>query len=65
MVTWARWAAAVLYNGLGRYADALTAARQASEYRQLNIVSLWALPELVEEPRGRLRMAFGVVLFVA
>ena len=48
MATWARWAAAVLYNGLGRYADALAAARQASEHRQLNIVSLWALPELVE-----------------
>jgi hypothetical protein len=48
MVTWARWAAAVLYNGLGRYADGLAAARQASEHRQLNVLSLWALPELVE-----------------
>jgi DNA-binding CsgD family transcriptional regulator len=48
IVTWARWAAAVLYNGLGRYPDALVAARQASEDRQLNILSLWALPELVE-----------------
>jgi DNA-binding CsgD family transcriptional regulator len=48
IATWARWAAAVLYNGLGRYSDALAAARQASEYGQLNILSLWALPELVE-----------------
>ena len=48
IVTWARWASAVLYNGLGRYADALAAARQASEHGQLNILSLWALPELVE-----------------
>ena len=48
ILTWAHWAAAVLYNGLGRYADALAAARQASEHRQLNILSLWALPELVE-----------------
>ncbi len=35
-------------NGLGRYADALAAARQASEHRQLNVLSIWALPELVE-----------------
>jgi hypothetical protein len=44
IVTWARWAAAVLYNGLGRYPDALVAARQASEDRQLNILSLWRCP---------------------
>ena len=30
-VTYAHWAAAILYNGLGRYAEALAAARQASE----------------------------------
>ena len=30
-VTWAYWAAMRLYNGLGRYADVLTAARQISE----------------------------------
>jgi tetratricopeptide (TPR) repeat protein len=46
-VTWAHWAAAVLYNGLGRYADALAAARQASGHRLVHI-SMWALPELVE-----------------
>jgi hypothetical protein len=48
MVTWARWASAALYNGLGRYADALMAARPASEHGQLNVLSLWALPKLVE-----------------
>jgi hypothetical protein len=39
--------AAVLYNGLGRYADALSAVRQASGHRLVH-VSIWALPELVE-----------------
>ena len=46
-VTWAHWAAAVLYNGLGRYEEALAAARQASGHRLVHI-SMWALPELVE-----------------
>ena len=46
-VTWAHWVAALLYNGLGRYADALAAARQASGHRLVHI-SMWALPELVE-----------------
>jgi DNA-binding CsgD family transcriptional regulator len=46
-VTWAHWAAAVLYNGLGRYADALAAARQASGHGLVHI-SMWVLPELVE-----------------
>jgi DNA-binding CsgD family transcriptional regulator len=46
-VTWAHIAAAILYNGLGRYADALAAARQASDQAYV-ITSMWALPELVE-----------------
>jgi DNA-binding CsgD family transcriptional regulator len=46
-VTWAHWMAAVLYNGLGRYAEALAAARKASGHRLVH-VSIWALPELVE-----------------
>ena len=45
--TWAHWVAAVLYNGLGRYADALAAARQAAGHKLVHI-SMWALPELVE-----------------
>ena len=39
--------AATLYNGLGRYADALAAARQASEHNH-PYVSAWTLPDLVE-----------------
>jgi ATP/maltotriose-dependent transcriptional regulator MalT len=42
-----QWATAVLYNGLGRYEEALAAAQQASEHPQ----ELWAtlmLPELIE-----------------
>ena len=46
-VTVANWVAAVLYNGLGRYEEALTAARQASEHKHV-YVSVWALPELIE-----------------
>jgi len=37
----------VLYNGLGRYEEALAAARQAAGHRLVNL-SMWALPELVE-----------------
>jgi DNA-binding CsgD family transcriptional regulator len=46
-VTVADWVAAVLYNGLGRYEEALAAARQASEHEHV-YVSVWALPELIE-----------------
>jgi DNA-binding CsgD family transcriptional regulator len=46
-VTYAQWVAAILHNGLGRYADALAAARQASEH-QHPYVSAWTLPELIE-----------------
>jgi DNA-binding CsgD family transcriptional regulator len=49
-VTWAHWVAAALYNGLGRYADALAAARQASEHRHV-FISSWAWPELIEAAR--------------
>ncbi len=44
----AHWAAAVLYNGLGRYADALAAARQVSAQDIDPYPSMWVLPELVE-----------------
>src|SRR5487761_188100 len=48
-VTWAHWVAALLYNGLGRYSDALAAARQASGHR-LGHIAMWAPPELGEAP---------------
>jgi hypothetical protein len=46
-VTWAHWAAASRYIGLGRDQEALAAARQAAETGNLPI-SLWARPELTE-----------------
>jgi DNA-binding CsgD family transcriptional regulator len=47
-VTYARWTAAILYNGLGRYDEALAAARQASEDTPGLYASMWVLPELIE-----------------
>jgi ATP/maltotriose-dependent transcriptional regulator MalT len=47
-VTVAHWVAAVLYNGLGRYEEALAPARQASEDTPELFVSHGALAELVE-----------------
>ncbi len=41
------YAAAVLYNGLGRYAEALAAARSVCEYEDVGFYS-WCLYELVE-----------------
>jgi DNA-binding CsgD family transcriptional regulator len=39
---------ALLYNGLGRYPEALDAARRGSEHAELLGYPLWALPELAE-----------------
>jgi DNA-binding CsgD family transcriptional regulator len=47
-VQFARWATAVLFNGLGRYGEALVAARQASDAAPELFISHWALAELVE-----------------
>jgi AAA ATPase domain len=47
-VAYANWAAAILHNGLGRYDQALAAARRASEDTATLHISMWALPELVE-----------------
>jgi hypothetical protein len=44
----ADWGAAVLYNGLARYEEALSAARQATSNPFEPFVSIFALPELVE-----------------
>ena len=46
-ITLCEYATAVLYNGLGRYPDALDAARQACAHDDLGLLS-WALSELVE-----------------
>ena len=43
-----QWAAAVLYNGLRRYETALAEAQQAAEQAPELLVSMWALPELIE-----------------
>ena len=44
----AQWVAAILFNGLGRYEQALAAARQASEGTPNISVNDWALTELIE-----------------
>ncbi len=47
-VSFAQCMAAILCNSLGRYADALAAAQEASEDTPELYVSMWALPELIE-----------------
>jgi DNA-binding CsgD family transcriptional regulator len=42
-----RFTAAMLYNGLGRYPEALAEAERACEYEDLGVIS-WALTELIE-----------------
>jgi ATP/maltotriose-dependent transcriptional regulator MalT len=44
----AHWAAAVLHNGLGRYAEAAAAAEEVVRNGILPWLSMWALFELVE-----------------
>jgi DNA-binding CsgD family transcriptional regulator len=46
-IGYAEHAAAVLYNGLGRYRDAFAAAQRACEHEDLGVFG-WALAELVE-----------------
>jgi DNA-binding CsgD family transcriptional regulator len=48
ITTPAHWAGAVLYNGLGRYDEALLAARKATGNPLNPTLPTWALPELVE-----------------
>jgi len=43
-----QWISGTLYNGLGRYEQALTEAQRASEEAPELFISGWALPELVE-----------------
>jgi DNA-binding CsgD family transcriptional regulator len=44
----AHWAAAILYNGLGRYEDARAAAQEACSTPLDMFAAMWSLPELVE-----------------
>ena len=44
----ARWASAVLNNGLGQFGEAAAAARDATANDYEPWVSTWALPELIE-----------------
>jgi DNA-binding CsgD family transcriptional regulator len=46
--TWAQWAAAVLYNGMGRYQEAAVAARYVTSDARNPWMCTWGLPELVE-----------------
>jgi len=47
-VQFAYWTTAVLCNGLGRYEDALAAAKRASDVTPELFISGWALAELIE-----------------
>ncbi len=47
-ITVTEWANAVLYNGLGRYDEALAAAEQGSEYPDGLGSATWSLVELIE-----------------
>jgi DNA-binding CsgD family transcriptional regulator len=55
----AHWAAALLLNGLGRYEEALTPARRASEYPLENGAPSYGLIELIEAAvrSGKTRVA--------
>jgi DNA-binding CsgD family transcriptional regulator len=48
MIALGKYTTAVLYNGLGRYDDALAAARQATEYPDDFAFFWWGLLELIE-----------------
>ena len=47
-VQYARWARSVLLNGLGRYREAMAAAKEASDDTPELFVSVWAAIELLE-----------------
>jgi DNA-binding CsgD family transcriptional regulator/tetratricopeptide (TPR) repeat protein len=59
----AHWAAAVLYNGLGRFAQASSSARQATGGTVSPSGCAWALPELVEAAAlsGSTKVAAGAL----
>ena len=62
-ITVTEWAKAVLYNGLGRYDEALAAAEKGSEYRDEPGLAIWSLVELIEAATrtGQLEHAAGAL----
>jgi hypothetical protein len=44
----ATWMKAIVFNGLGRYADALAAAQTVAAEMEMPTVTGWALPEVIE-----------------
>ncbi|HYY74069.1 MAG TPA: LuxR C-terminal-related transcriptional regulator, partial [Solirubrobacterales bacterium] len=62
-VTVAYWASALLSNGLGRYEEALAAAREAARYQQGLTAPNWGLIELIEAAArsGSTELAAGAV----
>ena len=54
-----QWVSAILYNGLGRYEEALAEAQQAAEQAPELFTSMWALVELIEAASrtGQTRLA--------
>ena len=47
-LTMIEWALAVLYNGVGRYAEAVVIAERAGSHLEEIGLAVWALPELIE-----------------
>jgi DNA-binding CsgD family transcriptional regulator len=58
-ISGAEFAQAMLYNGLGRYEDALAAAQRASDHDDLGLIG-WVLAELVEAAARSDNRALGV-----
>jgi DNA-binding CsgD family transcriptional regulator len=58
-IQWCHWVSATLYNGLGRYEQALSEAQEAAEEAPELFLSVWALPELIEAAArtGKTRVA--------
>ncbi len=63
-VQYAHWVASILYNGLGRYEEALAGAQQASEESPELFLSAWALPELIEASARSGKLRAGVEALV-
>ncbi len=47
-ITVVEWATAVMYNSIGRYADAVAVAESASSHPEEIGLGMWVLPELIE-----------------